>query len=109
MKNQIQFSKLSNLSRIVQFFQRKKKSAKVAKERLQIIIAHERVRQDKPDFLSAMQRDLIDVIAKYVDINKEDVKIELERQDGCSILELNVTLPNFLDRKENSKEELVVE
>jgi cell division topological specificity factor len=53
-----------------------------------------------------MQRDLIDVIAKYVDINKEDVKIELERQDGCSILELNVTLPNFRDKKENKETEL---
>ena len=94
MSIQAQFSK------ILHYFQGPQKSAKVAKERLQIIIAHERVTRDKPDYLSAMQRDLIDVIAKYVDINKEDVKIELERQDGCSILELNVTLPNFIDRKE---------
>ncbi len=94
MSIQAQFSK------IVDYFKRPRKSAKVAKERLQIIIAHERVTRDKPDYLSAMQRDLIDVIAKYVNINKEDVKIELERQDGCSILELNVMLPNFIDRKE---------
>ncbi|HSW93119.1 MAG TPA: cell division topological specificity factor MinE [Gammaproteobacteria bacterium] len=99
---------LSRLSRVVRYFRRPKKSAKVAKERLQIIIAHERITtREKPDFLSAMQRDLIDVIAKYVDINREDVKIELERQDGCSILELNVTLPNFLDKKESRKEDLV--
>lgn len=103
MNIQTQFSK------ILHYFHRPKKTAKVAKERLQIIIAHERVTRDKPDYLSAMQRDLIDVIAKYVNINKEDVKIELERQDGCSILELNVTLPNLLDRSENSKSELVAE
>src|SRR5579872_5943574 len=94
MNIQTQFSK------ILHYFQRPQKSAKVAKERLQIIIAHERVTRDKPDYLSAMQRDLIDVIAKYVNINKEDVKIELERQDGCSILELNVTLPHFIDKTE---------
>lgn len=99
----------SQFSKILHYFQRPQKSAKVAKERLQIIIAHERVTRDKPDYLSAMQKDLIDVIAKYVNINKEDVKIELERQDGCSILELNVTLPNFLDNSDNLKAELVKE
>jgi len=103
MSIQTQFSK------ILHYFQRPQKTAKVAKERLQIIIAHERVTRDKPDYLSAMQKDLIEVIAKYVDINREDVKIELERQDGCSILELNVTLPNFLDKKENSKVEAATE
>ncbi len=90
----------NQISKILHYFQRPKKSAKVAKERLQIIIAHERVARDKPDYLSALQRDLIDVIAKYVEIDKENVKIELDRQDGCSILELNVTLPNFQERQE---------
>jgi len=82
------------LSKILHYFQRPQKTAKVAKERLQIIIAHERVERDKPDYLSLMQKDLLDVISKYVSINRDDVKIELDRQDGCSILELNVTLPN---------------
>jgi cell division topological specificity factor len=91
------------LTKILRYFRRPKKTAKVAKERLQIIIAHERGSREKPDYLSAMQKDLIDVIAKYVRINKEDVKIELDRQDGCSILELNVTLPNLSDTKENTK------
>jgi cell division topological specificity factor len=87
------------ISKILHYFQRPKKSAKVAKERLQIIIAHERGSRDKPDYLSALQKDLIDVVAKYVDIDKEKVKIELDRRDGCSILELNVMLPNLQDKK----------
>lgn len=95
MSIQTQFSK------ILHYFQRPQKSARVAKERLQIIIAHERGTRDKPDYLTAMQQDLIDVIAKYVNINKEDVKIELERQDGCSILELNVMLPNVIEKKDS--------
>ncbi len=96
----------THISKLLNYLKRPRKSAKVAKERLQIIIAHERgvTRNNKPDYLTAMQRDLIDVIAKYVDINKEDVKIELERQDGRSILELNITLPNFSDRREPSTE-----
>ena len=61
-------------------FNAPKKSAKVAKERLQIIIAHERGERDKPDYLAMLQKDLLDVIAKYVNINKDDVKVELERK-----------------------------
>ena len=87
---------LSNpLAKVIDYFYRPQKTAKVAKERLQIIIAHERGSREKPDYLAALQKDLIDVIAKYVAINKDDVKVDLERKDGCSILELNVTLPNF--------------
>lgn len=83
------------LSKILHYFQRPQKSAQFAKERLQIIIAHERGARDKPDYLASLQQDIIDVIAKYVDIDKNQVKVDLERKDGCSILELNVMLPNF--------------
>lgn len=85
------------LNKIIHYFQRPDKTAKRAKERLQIIIAHERNPQDKPDYLHLLQKDLLDVIAKYVNINKDDVKVELDRQEGCSILELNVVLPNNAD------------
>jgi cell division topological specificity factor len=81
------------LSRITNHFRRPPESAKFAKERLQIIISHERNQRDKPDYLAAMQKDLLDVIAKYVAIDKNDVRVELDRQNGCSILELNVILP----------------
>ena len=82
------------ITKIIHYFQRPEKTAKLAKDRLQIIIAHERTERDKPDYLALLQKDLLDVIAKYVPINKEDVRVELERKEGCSILELNVVLPN---------------
>lgn len=99
----------AQISRIIEYFQRPQKTAKIAKERLQIIIAHERGTRDNPDYLTLLQKDLLDVISKYVAINKEDVKIELERQDGCSILELNVTLPNFAEQVASSKREVEAE
>ena len=74
-------------------FKRPVQSAKFAKERLQIIISHERAKRDKPDYFAAMQKDILDVIARYVNINKDDVRVELERQEGCSVLELNIILP----------------
>jgi cell division topological specificity factor len=85
----------SQLTKIVHYFKRPEQTAKCAKERLQIIIAHERTERDKPDYLAALQKDLLDVISKYVAINKDDVRVDLERKDGCSILELNVTLPHL--------------
>lgn len=87
----------NQLEKIVQYFQPPKKTAEYAKERLQIIIAHERVQRDKPDYLALLQKDLVAVISKYVKINPDDIKVELERKEGCSILELNVTLPNLVE------------
>lgn len=81
------------INKIIHYFQRPEKTAKLAKERLQIIIAHERSARDKPDYLISLQKDLLDVISKYVSINKDDIKFEVDRRDGCSILELNITLP----------------
>ncbi|MCZ6925956.1 MAG: cell division topological specificity factor MinE [Rickettsia endosymbiont of Ixodes persulcatus] len=83
----------TQFAKILDYFQRPQKSANVAKERLQIIIAHERGQRDNPDYLALLQRDLLEVVAKYVKINRDDVKVELERQEGCSILELNIVLP----------------
>ncbi|AYQ27742.1 MULTISPECIES: cell division topological specificity factor MinE [unclassified Polaromonas] len=73
----------------------KKKTANVAKERLQIILAHERTdRSPKPDYLPALQRDLIAVIAKYIPINPDHIKLHLERQDNLDVLEVKIELPD---------------
>lgn len=71
-------------------------SAQVAKERLQIIVSHERAPNHKrPDFLPILQQEILDVLAKYfVGIDKNSVKVELQRTDSCSVLELNVALPD---------------
>ena len=88
----------NQLSRILSWFHGPEESAKFAKERLQIIIAHERGERKQPDYLPALQKEILAVIAKYVDIKIDDVKIELERQEGCSVLELNVTLPTLAEK-----------
>jgi cell division topological specificity factor len=73
----------------------KKKTASVAKERLQIILAHERSgRNHEPDYLPALQRDLIAVISKYININPNDIKVNLERQDNLDVLEVKIELPD---------------
>ena len=74
----------------------KKKTASVAKERLQIILAHERTGRSghQPDYLPALQRDLVAVLSKYVKINPDDIKVNLERQDNLEVLEVKFELPD---------------
>jgi cell division topological specificity factor len=81
---------------IFDFFRANKKvsTASVAKERLQIIVAHERGQRSTPDYLPALQKELVEVIRKYVNIENDQVQVALENQGSCSILELNITLPD---------------
>lgn len=67
-------------------------NASVAKERLQIIVAHQRG-SNHNDYLPLMQKELLDVISKYVKIDRDQIKVALERDNECSVLELNITLP----------------
>jgi len=85
---------------IFSFFRSKRTppSANVAKERLQVLIAHERVDdRDGPDYLPLLKQDILDVIKKYVEIGEEQVSVQLESQENCEVLELNITLPDELD------------
>lgn len=81
---------------ILDFLRVRKKTptASIAKERLQIIVAHERGQRDEPDYLPALQKELVEVIRKYVNIDHDQVHVALENQGSCSILELNITLPD---------------
>ncbi len=77
------------------YFRSKNKStASVAKERLQIIVAHERTTRNQPDYLPALQKDLVEVISKYVPIAEDQVSVSLDQNDDCAVLELNITLPD---------------
>ena len=72
----------------------KPSSASVAKERLQLILAHERNGKSRsPDYLPELQRELMAVISKYVSVNPDDIKVHLERQDNLEVLEVKIELP----------------
>lgn len=75
-------------------FGNKQKSASVAKERLQIILARERASHNAPDFLPALQNELLAVISKYVKVDPDDIKVSLEKQDNYEVLEVNIVLPD---------------
>lgn len=71
-------------------------SASIAKERLQIIVAHERNKRgvQQPDYLPQMREEIIAVIRKYIPIDSSQVSVNVDNSDNCSVLELNITLPD---------------
>ncbi|TCS41691.1 cell division topological specificity factor MinE [Reinekea marinisedimentorum] len=80
---------------IFELFSRNKeeRSANVAKERLQVIVAHERRARNAPSYLPAMQNEILAVIRKYVEIDNDQLQVDLNDDGNCSVLEVNVNLP----------------
>jgi len=81
---------------ILDYFRSTKKSnsASLAKERLQIIVAHQNASSKQADYLPQLKQDLLKVISKYVEISADQVQVQLDTDDkNCQVLELNVTLP----------------
>ena len=76
------------------FRKEQKSSASVAKERLRVLVAHDRLRNNGPEYLPQLQQEILAVIRKYVSIDEQDVNVQLEQQGQTSVLELNVTLPD---------------
>ena len=75
------------------FLTAKKPTASVAKDRLRIIVAHERVTRGGPDYLPMLQRELLEVIRKYVNVDAEAVKVDLIGDGDNKVLDISVALP----------------
>ena len=73
---------------------RQKGSANVAKERLQILVAHDRAERHRPSYLPKLKQEIIDVIRKYVDVDMNAVSVNYEQEDTHEVLELNIVLPD---------------
>src|ERR1700748_455357 len=69
-----------------------RQSATIAKERLKIVLAHERAGRSAPDFLPKLQRDLIEVVGRYVEIRDEMIRVNLGKSGETSLLEINIEI-----------------
>jgi cell division topological specificity factor len=72
----------------------KPSSAAIAKERLQILVAHERSSRNQPSYLPQLKKELLEVIQKYFKVSEETIMVSLEQDDERETLELNITLPD---------------
>ncbi|WP_424813816.1 cell division topological specificity factor MinE [Roseococcus sp. YIM B11640] len=78
------------------FFRKQRETegtANLAKDRLQVIISHERVSRTKEDFLPKLQKELVEVVARYVKIDADKVHVNLERGGDFSTLAIDIELP----------------
>ncbi|HOZ04749.1 MAG TPA: cell division topological specificity factor MinE [Arenimonas sp.] len=73
--------------------QRNKNTANVAKSRLRILIEQERGLRDAPDYLPLLQRELLEVIRKYINVDVDAVKVDLHKDGDHNLLDISVALP----------------
>jgi cell division topological specificity factor len=73
--------------------QRNKNTANVAKNRLQILIQQERSMRGAPDYLPLLQRELLEVIRKYINVDSDAVKVDLHKDGDSELLDISVQLP----------------
>ncbi len=75
------------------FLRPKKNTANIAKERLRIIVAQERTNRGGPDYLPELQRELLAIIKKYVNVDADSVKVEMAKDGDHDVLDISVSLP----------------
>src|SRR5579885_2634247 len=69
-------------------------SAPIARERLQILLAHERAASSEPDLLAVLREEILAVIGRHVAFEPEKVQIKLDRGKAVSTLALDIEIPN---------------
>ena len=72
----------------------KQSSASIARERLQILVAHERSSRNQPSYLPKLQQELLAVVQKYVNVGQDAISVNFEQDDEQEVLELNIILPD---------------
>ena len=75
--------------------QRNKNTASTAKNRLQILIQQERSLRNAPDYLPVLQRELLEVIRKYINVDADAVKVDLHKDGDSELLDISVALPEI--------------
>ena len=83
-------------------FPERRNSAVIAKDRLKIVLAHERASRDAPEFLPALQKDLLEVVSRYVEIRDDTLRINVAKSSDTSLLEINVEIDRSLFKPVNN-------
>ncbi|MDR3510398.1 MAG: cell division topological specificity factor MinE [Caulobacteraceae bacterium] len=74
------------------FFMRNR-SAPVARERLQVLLAHERALSGRQDLAAVLQQEILAVIARHIAIDRDKVVVKLDRGEQVSTLEIDIEMP----------------
>jgi cell division topological specificity factor len=83
---------------LLRFFTGRTASAPVARERLQILLAHERGLRGQPDLLELLREEILAVVSRHVVLDPDKVIVKMERGESVSTLEVDIELPNGFER-----------
>jgi cell division topological specificity factor len=81
------------MTKLLDFFKRRG-SAPVARERLQVLLAYERNNRNDPDLVAVLREEIMAVIARHVQVGQDDVQISMDRGETTSTLEIDIQFPN---------------
>jgi cell division topological specificity factor len=81
-----------------------RRSAPLARERLQILLTHERATTGSSGLISALREDILRVIAKHVEVSPERVEVTVKNGEEVAVLEIDVEIPQAAARAAMSRE-----
>jgi len=84
--------------KLLRFFSRPQ-SAPAARERLQVLLAHERVAVGDSDLLTKLRDEILSAISKHIQIDDEKVTIRMERGAQVSTLAVDIEIPFDKEKK----------
>lgn len=84
---------------ILRMFSRRTSSAPVARERLQILLAHERGQRGQADLLGILREEILAVVSRHVALDPEKVIVRMDRGKSVSTLEVDIEVPNDFDKR----------
>jgi cell division topological specificity factor len=84
---------------VLRLFTRRTASAPVARERLQILLAHERGLRGQPDLLGVLREEILAVVSRHVTLDPEKVIVRMDRGKSVSTLEVDIEVPNGFDKR----------
>jgi cell division topological specificity factor len=84
---------------LLRFIRRRSGSAPVARERLQILLAHERGLRNQPDLLGILREEILAVVSRHVVLDPEKVVVRMDRGKSVSTLEVDIELPNGFEKQ----------
>jgi cell division topological specificity factor len=84
---------------LLRLLSRRTASAPVARERLQILLAHERGLRGQPDLLGTLREEILAVVSRHVTLDPDKVIVRMDRGKSVSTLEVDIEVPNGFDKR----------
>jgi cell division topological specificity factor len=84
---------------LLRLFSSRPATAPVARERLQILLAHERGARGQPDLLMQLREEILAVVSRHVTLDPDKVIVRMERGKEISTLEVDIEVPSGIEGK----------